>query len=177
MCDVATAITGIASIAGLGMSVAGTSEQNSAIKEMNEAQQQELGIRKQQLQLEQMQSQRQMLRQASLARSTAITNAQGGTGSVQGSGVMGAMGAIQSNLGTNWGYNTTGVNLGMNMLNSQSQYANAQMNYQLAGGMERFGADIFGSASTMGRLGSTLYGTNLFGGGGGFGNSWKAVAI
>jgi hypothetical protein len=162
MAAVSTILAGI----GLGISAAGTvagvaaaNEQNKAQKEALAADQRAEDARRRAMDLDASRKRREIIRQAQLARATALTNATA-QGAEAGSGLQGGFGAISGQSGVNTLGVTQNQELGGRIFDANAQKNAAHRNAASAGSMESLamgisslGGALTKNAGTIARIG------------------------
>jgi hypothetical protein len=139
--ETALAITAAATLVGTGVQVAGMAKQEAAQEKAEKA-------REQQMNLDMQRKRRETMRQAVLARSTALTNANA-QGAQQGSGLQGGLAQITGAEYRNVGGLRQDQALGKEVFEANRDYAFGQM-------ITGFGSAMTNSASAMGRLGAKI---------------------
>jgi hypothetical protein len=139
--ETALAISAAATLVGTGVQVAGMAKQEAAQEKAEKA-------REQQMNLDMQRKRRETMRQAVLARSTALTNAST-QGAQSSSGLQGGLAQITGNEYRNIGALGQDQQLGKEVFAANRDYAFGQM-------ISGFGSAISSSASAMGRLGAKI---------------------
>lgn len=116
-------------------------------------------LRKQQMQMEEMQKRRQAIRDFQAKRALAVSNISGATGTLDNSAYGGATSALSADFGFNLGSLQQASNIGEGMFQANSAYSEASANAQAGQQIAGFGKDIFQSAPAAGRIGATVFGS------------------
>lgn len=147
----------IAQVAAATAAVGGTAYSVSKQQDASAASKKAEGLRKQQMQLEQMQKRREAIRKFQLNRATSLSNISGQTGTLDNSAAGGATSALSSSIGTNLGDLDTASGIGAGMFDANAEISEAQSGAQFGSGVAGFGKDLFAAAPAIGRIGSTLF--------------------
>lgn len=145
----------IISSVGLATNVAGTVAASEAKDDAAAASQKAEAARKRQAQLEEQQRRRQLIRQAIIARSTALSGAtaQGAGG---GSGLAGAESSYASQFATNIGNVNQSAAIRDDIFAANADYAQSSAMASNYGGIAEFGGDLFQSSDKLGKLFATV---------------------
>lgn len=144
------AIAAVATTAGTAYSVVKGQEASAASKRAE-------GLRKQQMQLEQMQKQRKAIRDFQLKRATSLSNISGQTGTLSNSAYGGATSGLSAGLGSSLGELSQAGAIGEGMFEANAAYSEATASQQTGAAIGSFGKDLFNSAPAISRIGSTLF--------------------
>lgn len=131
------AVSAIAGVVGTGVSVIGAIQQNKAAKWAE-------ALRKKQMDLESSRERRNAIRQAQIARATAMSNAvsQGAEG---GSGLAGGLGQISNRANQNVLGINQGQEIGAGLFRANQQISSAQTLQSIGSGISGFGNYIAGA--------------------------------
>lgn len=145
------AIPIIIGIAGLGLAAYGTVTQMNAASDMSDAQKRADELRARQMELEAERKKKETIRQAQVARATALATANA-QGARESSGLFGGYGQISGDATQD----ITGVNnnlvLGRGIFAANASYADAQSQYYMGGGLSSLGGQMVSSMGAVGRL-------------------------
>lgn len=151
---IATLLTAI----GTGTAVAGTGYQMYENNMANKASQKAEDARKRQLDLTEMMKQRKILRDAQLARATAVSRQQGQTGGVDDSAGFGAFGQIQGQAGEQSNYEYQNANIGRDIFSANADLSAANAGMAAGKALTGFGMDLIKAGPTLGQIGTDLFG-------------------
>lgn len=142
-----------ASIAGLATSIGGTATTVSAEREMARQSRLAEEARQQQMQLESARKQREIIRNAMIARSNSVTNTTE-AGANYSSALPGSLAQYtgQENVGLNT--NTRATNISNAIFAANQNYASAQSTASLGKGLTSLGGVLMQQNTTIGKIGS-----------------------
>lgn len=144
------AIAAVAAVGGTAYSVVKGEEASAASKKAE-------ALRKQQMQLEEMQKRRKTIRDFQLKRATSLSNISGQTGTLDNSATGGSLSALSSGVGSALGELSQAGAIGEGMFDANAAYSEATASAQTGAAIGSFGKDLFQSAPAIGRIGSTLF--------------------
>lgn len=154
----ASGISGAAGAIGALTGIAGTAMQYAGSQKAQEGQERAEKLREAQMTIESTRQKRQIIRQALVARSDALTAATS-QGAAQGSGLQGGLAQIGGQANTN----LTGVNqsqqLGQEMFAANRTISRGQTMQSTGSGLSSLGGALVKNQETIGRVGAySLYG-------------------
>lgn len=152
----ATGLSGLAGAVGTIGGLAGTALQMSGANKAAAAQQTAEDMRKAQMDLEATRSRRQIMRQALVARSEALSNATA-QGAAQGSGLAGGLAQIQNEAGTSTLAVNQNQDTGNQMFGVNRRIAQAQTQQSTGSGISSLGGALVKNQQEIGRLGAYLF--------------------
>lgn len=139
----------ITSVIGLGLNVFGQMQQTQAMKR-NEK------LRMKQMNLEAMRQRRDIIRNASVARATALNSA-AAQGAQYGSGVPGGQGQIQGRAGNQLVAANQNQDIGAGIFKNNRQAYDASVVSSIGGGLQSLGGMFLSNAGTFDRVGQVGY--------------------
>lgn len=149
----ATGIGGLAGLAGTAATLAGTALQYSGQKDAQEASKRAEQIRQAQMNVEAARQRRQIVRQAIIARSEALSSATS-QGAAQGSGLAGGLGQIQGQSGGSAVATTQNQQLGNQIFGANQAIARGESRSALGSGISSLGGALVKNQDAIGRLGA-----------------------
>lgn len=152
----ATGISGAAGALGTVAGLAGTAAQVVGSMDAAKGAERAEELRRTQMDLEATRSRRQIIRQASLARSTALSNATS-QGAAQGSGLQGGIGQIQNEAGGAATASNQNQFLGQQMFGANAQISRGQTTSSIGQGVSSLGGALVKNQQEIGRLGAYLF--------------------
>lgn len=144
-------------IALIGTAIAGAGmvQQRSATREASRASRRGEEIRRKQLELENIRTQRAIIRQAQQARALAISAASS-RGAISSDVLPGAFGQIATQSGAQLLAQSENTQLSREMFDANAAFSTAKADAQNAAGMVDFGKSLFGNAERIASVGTSL---------------------
>lgn len=152
----ATGLSGAVGALGTLAGVGGTIAQMQGASEAAKGAERAEALRKAQMDLEATRSRRQIIRQAALARSTALSNTTS-QGAAQGSGLQGGLGQIQNEAGGAAVASNQNQILGTEMFSANRQISRGQTTSSIGQGVSSLGGALVKNQQEIGRLGAYLF--------------------
>lgn len=137
-------LAGIAGLVGTGISAYGAYQQAQGNKKAE-------ALRLRQQNLEAARARKQTVRQAIIARATALSNATS-QNAAEGSGAAGGQGQISSQAASNIQGINQGQSIGLQMFRANAQIAGGQTLQSIGSGIQGFGSFISNNYETMNRV-------------------------
>ena len=160
MCEPVSLIAAVSGVAGLVTSAFGQKQQREGISAASEASVKAENAREQQMILESERQKRETFRQFQRARAEALAGATN-QGAAQGSGILGAEGALLGQASSQINATDRAVTIGQEIFQANRDYANAQRNASLGSGASSLGLSIASNAVQIGKQ-TTSIGSGLF---------------
>lgn len=156
-----SALTAVTAAVGAVAGVAGTLQSGQAARDASRASREQEQIRRQQLELENIRRQRAIIRQTQAARAQAIASAS--TRGVSNSDVLpGALGQIETQSGAALLAQSENTQLSRGIFDTNAAISEARADAARGQAISDFGRTLFSNAQAIGRIGNTLYNTDLF---------------
>lgn len=149
-------------IAGLGVAggIAGTVVQYAGAQKAQKGQERAEKLREAQMNLENQRQQRQVIRQSTIARAQALSNASN-QGAQDGSGLQGGYGQIQGQAGGAFVANNQNQQLGAGMFAANRQISAGQTMSSIGSGISSLGGGLVSGSDTLGRIGNYAFGSRV----------------
>ena len=153
----ATGIGGAAGAIGTAATVAGLGIQYEGQRKAEEGAKRAEQLREAQMNLEETRARRNIVRQALVARSEALTNATS-QGAAQGSGLAGGFGQVQGETGGAAVANAQNAQIGRDTFAVNRSIARGQSQANLGSGISSLGGALVKNQNEIGRLGAYIVG-------------------
>jgi len=140
----ASGLTAAAGLIGTGISAYGAIQQSRGAKKAE-------ALRMRQMNLEASRARRQTVRQAIIARATALSNATG-QNAAEGSGAAGGQSQIAAQAGSNIQGINQGQSIGLDMFRANAQISSGQTLQSIGSGISNFGSFLSNNYGTGRRL-------------------------
>jgi hypothetical protein len=138
-------------VIGLGIAAVGTGVQAYGSMQAAEASQDAEKLRKKQMSLDAMRKRREVLREAMLARSTALSNATA-QGAEEGTGLQGGFAQIAGQAASNISHINQSEDIGKGIFDANATAAGAQGIASIGQGAQNFGLTMSGKADQLSRI-------------------------
>lgn len=156
MAALSTIIAGV----GLAAGAAGTAVQYMGAQKAAKGQDRAEKLRAAQMNLETQRQQRQVVRQATIARAQALSNASN-QGAADGSGLQGGYGQVQGQAGGAIVANSQNQQLGQGMFAANRQISAGQTMSSIGSGISSLGGGLVSGSDTLGRIGNYAFGSRV----------------
>lgn len=161
-----SSIAAVVGIAGLGVQAVSAVGQASARREATAASRRAERLREQQMNLERARKQREAFRQATVARSVALSRSvsQGaGQGDEASSSLFGAYGQIAGAFGRATNTEEQNADIGAGLFAANRDLASAQGDIATYEGIGKLGSSLTANSETIGKIGNSIATGSLFG--------------